>query len=81
MFVTSYVYNYKFYIWLGIKIVSQLIAYSWDIYICFGMLRSKKPGRYGIRDEIAFPAWFYYFAAVENLVLRFWWVISIFQWS
>jgi hypothetical protein len=45
------------------------------------MLRTKQKGRYGIRDKIAYAPWFYYFAAVENFIFRYWWIISIFEWS
>jgi len=81
LFITNYVYNWKFYIWLAIRIFSQAFAYIWDIYIGFGLLRSTKPGRYGLRDNIAFPAWFYYFAYVENFIARFFFIIPIFKWS
>ena len=81
LFVTSYVYDYKFYIWLVTKSFTEFIAYGWDIWIDFGLLRSKQPGRYGLRDDILFPGWFYYFAMVEDLILRFFFLIPIFKWS
>ena len=81
LFVTNYCYDYKFYIWLVTKICAESIAYAWDVWIDFGLLRSKKQGRYGLRDDILFPAWFYYFAIVEDFIFRFFFLIPIFQWS
>ena len=42
----------------------------------WGLIRSKKKGKYGLRDVIQYPPAFYYFAMVINALLRFFWVIS-----
>jgi hypothetical protein len=45
----------------------------------WGLLRSTALGTYGLRPKIIYPAKFYYFAIVTNCILRFWWVIMIFD--
>ena len=52
----------------------------WDYYMDWGLFRSKEPGRYMLRKDLGYPAKFYYFAMVTNLLLRFFWVLSIIHW-
>jgi|ERR1712096_319580 len=47
----------------------------------WGLFRSSKRETYGLRDQIKFPWYFYYFAIVLNLLLRFFWVLSIGLWA
>ena len=42
----------------------------------WGLLRSRKKGRWGLRDKIMFPPHYYYFAIFTNLILRFIWILS-----
>jgi len=81
LFVTPYLFNERFYIYVTIKTISTLFSYAWDIKIDFYLLDSKESGKYGLRNTMAYAPWFYYFATVENFILRFWWIISLFEWS
>lgn len=70
--------------WLYIswRIFTTLYAYSWDIRVDWGLLMRKKPDEkyhysYWLRDRLMYPAYFYYFAVVTNLLLRFAWLISL----
>jgi hypothetical protein len=43
----------------------------------WGLIRSKKPESYGLREKTTFPKWMYYQAMVTNLLLRLVWVIFL----
>ena len=43
----------------------------------WGLLRTKEAGRYGLRPETKYPSNFYYYAIVNNLALRFFWVLNL----
>jgi hypothetical protein len=45
----------------------------------WGMLRSSNPQKYGLREKITFSKYFYYWAAVTNLILRFFWLIFVWR--
>lgn len=47
----------------------------------WGMFRCTLPGKYALRPKIKYPAYFYYFAMVVNLLLRFFWVITLITFS
>lgn len=64
-------------IFLSISAIGALYSYSWDLYMDWGLLRSNKPGRRGLRDTLLYPTWCYYTAAVTDLLLRFAWVLSL----
>jgi hypothetical protein len=61
-------------IWILINLISTLFSYGWDIYMDWGLLRSTEKGKYGLRPKIMYNEYFYYFAAVSNLVMRFAWI-------
>ena len=44
-----YDYNTAFWIWFSIHMVSSTYSYAWDIYMDWGLLRSKEKGTYGLR--------------------------------
>jgi len=68
-----------FYCFIGINILSTLYSYYWDLYMDWGLLRSNEPGKRYLRSKMLYPVWFYYFAAVSNLVMRLMWIVSIFN--
>ena len=74
--VTSFL-AISFYTYLPIKGVATVYAFSWDIVMDWGLLRSWSKGSYGLRPpgKLMYPVPFYYFCAVTNLVLRFAWLI------
>lgn len=76
-----YDYDAKFYIWLTCHLFSTNFCIVWDTHIDFGLVRTKQPGKYGLRDQINYHPYFYYFAIIENIILRYFWIIPIFEWS
>ena len=43
-----------------------------DIYLDWGLLRCFNDfGKYGLREKITFKPWFYYFAVVLDIIIRF----------
>ena len=67
--------NTTLYAFLIIHTLSSLYSYSWDLYMDWGLLRSKEPGKRFLRNKILLPPWFYYYAVVSNLILRFSWTL------
>ena len=65
-----------FYIFIAIHTISTIYSYSWDLYMDWGLLRSKEKGKKYLRPKILLPAWFYYYAILSNLILRFAWLLS-----
>ena len=43
----------------------------------WGLFKTKKAGRKYLREELKYPVFYYYFAMVTNLCLRFLWVLGI----
>ena len=74
-------YDSAYYSFIAVSIVSTLFSYGWDLYMDWGLLRSEKgkKAKWGLRPKIIFPAWFYYFAVVTNLLMRFMWIINLFN--
>ncbi|KAH1004031.1 hypothetical protein HUJ04_003845 [Dendroctonus ponderosae] len=67
-----------FYLWVCASIVSTCYAYTWDIKLDWGLFDAKAGDNKFLREEIVYPAtWFYYFAIVEDLILRFGWAFLI----
>jgi hypothetical protein len=64
-------------IFIGVSIIATCYSYYWDLYMDWGLLRSTKSGKWGIRDKFLLPAWFYYYAVVSNLFLRFFWILPL----
>jgi hypothetical protein len=65
------------YIFIAVSIIATIYSYAWDIYMDWGLLRSKMRGRYGLRPKTLLPTWFYYYAAISNLMLRFLWIVPL----
>lgn len=68
-----------FYIFIAISIISSIYAYAWDLYMDWGLLRSTEKGKEFIRPKFLLPRWFYYYAMISNLILRFVWVLALFS--
>ena len=68
-----------FYVWLTFQMIATLYCLVWDYYMDWGLFRSSKPGKYMLRDKIQYPQYFYYFAMVVNLLLRFYWTLGFFK--
>ncbi|XP_061391759.1 solute carrier family 53 member 1-like [Musca vetustissima] len=69
------------FVWCYIlaDIVQSLYCYSWDILRDFSLFENFSGKNIFLRDQIIYPAKFYYFVIVQNLFLRFFWVISMFM--
>ena len=64
------------FIYLSVYIVSTIYSYSWDLYMDWGLLRAPwNDSKRFLRPKTLFPLWFYYYAIVSNLLLRFCWMI------
>lgn len=60
------------------NLIATLYCGIWDYYMDWGLWRSKKKGHYGLRDQMIYPQWFYYYAICTNAIIRFFWVLNIF---
>lgn len=67
----------QFTIFVTVSILSTLYCYAWDLYMDWGLLRSKEPGRRFLRPKTMYPVGFYYYAMISNFFLRFFWVLSL----
>ncbi|XP_058830240.1 solute carrier family 53 member 1 [Topomyia yanbarensis] len=67
------------YLWLWIlsSVVSSCYAYTWDIKMDWGLFDKNAGENTFLREEIVYSTpFFYYFAIIEDLVLRFAWGVS-----
>ncbi|XP_041451648.1 xenotropic and polytropic retrovirus receptor 1 homolog isoform X2 [Drosophila obscura] len=66
------------YTWLllAASIVSTVYCYLWDVIKDFGLFRIRKGEHIFLREHLVYPQSFYYFVIVENLLLRWFWVIE-----
>ncbi|KAJ2941525.1 hypothetical protein O0L34_g14569 [Tuta absoluta] len=65
------------YLWFGCQLVSSLYTYTWDVKMDWGLF-SCGPNHENkfLREEVVYSTGFYYFAIVEDFVLRFIWTLS-----
>jgi hypothetical protein len=67
-----------FYLWITASLISSCYAYTWDIKLDWGLFDSKAGDNKFLREEIVYSStWFYYFAIVEDFILRFGWAFSM----
>lgn len=65
------------YAWLACQFISSTYTYTWDVKMDWGLLSVGPSSENSLlRDEIVYSPGFYYFAIIEDLVLRFIWVPS-----
>ncbi|GLH09035.1 hypothetical protein R5R35_012540 [Gryllus longicercus] len=70
--------NPFFYLWVFSSILSSCYAYTWDIKMDWGLFDKKAGDNKYLREEIVYSSTgYYYFAIVEDLVLRFGWALSM----
>ncbi|CAK9291988.1 unnamed protein product [Gordionus sp. m RMFG-2023] len=67
------------YFWIGSAIVSSLYAYAWDIKRDWGLLEPNTPPENRLlREQMVYSKKsYYYFAMIEDLVLRFAWTLTV----
>ena len=62
--------------WLIFTFISSCCSFAWDIIIDFGFLEKGK--NYPLRNKLYYkPIFIYYFIALYNFVLRFFWLLTI----
>ncbi|SPP86771.1 xenotropic and polytropic retrovirus receptor 1 isoform X2 [Drosophila guanche] len=66
------------YTWLllAASVVSTVYCYLWDVIKDFGLFRIRKGEHIFLREKLVYPQSFYYFVIVENLLLRWFWVLE-----
>ncbi|XP_073976899.1 solute carrier family 53 member 1-like isoform X1 [Rhodnius prolixus] len=70
--------NPYFYLWIFASIISTCYSYTWDIKMDWGLFDNKAGDNKFLREEVVYSYnAYYYFAIVEDLVLRFGWVLSM----
>ena len=74
---TAYDYNTAFWVFFAVHMIASSYSYAWDIYMDWGLLRSKDPKTYGLREKLNYPVWFYYYAIVSDFLLRFFWIVTL----
>ncbi|PNF32048.1 hypothetical protein B7P43_G05733 [Cryptotermes secundus] len=69
--------NPYLYLWVFASVVSSCYAYTWDIKMDWGLFDKSAGENKFLREETVYSSTsFYYFAIVEDLVLRFAWAYS-----
>jgi len=67
-----------FYLWIISSVISSSYAYFWDIKMDWGFFADKTGENKFLREECVYSSkYYYYFAIVEDFVLRFAWTISL----
>ena len=62
--------------WLIFTFISSCCSFAWDIIIDFGFLEKGK--NYPLRNKLYYkPVFIYYFIALYDFVLRFFWLLTI----
>lgn len=71
--------NPFFILWIFSLCVSSVYTYSWDVKMDWGLFDSSASKEYRcLREEIVYSTPnFYYFAIVEDFILRFAWTLSV----
>ncbi|KAM3959865.1 solute carrier family 53 member 1 [Aphomia sociella] len=65
------------YAWFACQLVSSLYTYTWDVKMDWGLFTvGPSAENKFLREEIVYSPGFYYFAIVEDFVLRFIWTVS-----
>ena len=70
-----------FWIYLGIKTINATYSYAWDVLMDWGLFRQNTAGhpyRF-LRDKINYRPWFYFFSIFTDGVLRYWWILPLFN--
>ncbi|XP_050300650.1 xenotropic and polytropic retrovirus receptor 1 [Anthonomus grandis grandis] len=71
--------NPYYIMWIIAQVVSSTYAYIWDIKMDWGLMDKNAGENKFLREEIVYSStFFYYFAIVEDFVLRFTWCITIY---
>ncbi|CAH1155708.1 unnamed protein product [Phaedon cochleariae] len=66
------------FLWIASQIISSSYAYTWDIKMDWGLFDKSSGENKFLREEIVYSSSFYYFAIVEDFILRFIWTINVY---
>ncbi|XP_016917659.1 solute carrier family 53 member 1 isoform X2 [Apis cerana] len=70
--------NPYFYLWITASIMSSCFTYTWDIKLDWGLFDSNAGENKFLREEIVYSSpYYYYFAIIEDFILRFGWAFSL----
>ncbi|XP_021935006.1 xenotropic and polytropic retrovirus receptor 1-like isoform X3 [Zootermopsis nevadensis] len=70
--------NPYFYMLVMASVLSSCYAYTWDIKMDWGLLDKKAGDNKYLREEIVYSSTgYYYFAIVEDFILRFGWAVNL----
>jgi len=68
--------NLFYYFWLLLALISTLYSYAWDLKMDFGFLQEGE--HYPLREKLSYKnKIFYYACMIINLILRFFWVLTV----
>ncbi|CAG5014084.1 unnamed protein product [Parnassius apollo] len=80
MYNVNYVDPYDnpfLYAWFACQVISSLYTYTWDVKMDWGLFSCGPSAENKfLREEIVYSPGFYYFAILEDFVLRFIWMVS-----
>ncbi|KAG4072934.1 hypothetical protein HA402_006614 [Bradysia odoriphaga] len=66
-------------LWILSSVISSCYAYTWDIKMDWGLFDKNANENRFLREEIVYSStFFYYFAIIEDFVLRFIWALAFF---
>ena len=64
------------YLWLLMALISTFYSYAWDLKMDFGFL--QKGDFFPLREKLSYKnKFFYYSCMLINLILRFFWVLTV----
>ncbi|XP_069698785.1 solute carrier family 53 member 1-like [Periplaneta americana] len=70
--------NPYFYLLVMSSILSSCYAYTWDIKMDWGLFDKRAGDNKYLREEVVYSSTcYYYFAIVEDLILRFGWALNL----
>ncbi|XP_046733958.1 xenotropic and polytropic retrovirus receptor 1 homolog isoform X2 [Diprion similis] len=70
--------NPYFYLWVVASVVSSCFAYTWDVKLDWGLFEVRNGENKFLREEMVYSSpYYYYFAIVEDFILRFGWAFSL----
>ena len=71
--------NPFFYCWIIALVISSCYTFFWDVKVDWGLFSSDSPKETPfLREEIVYSSpYYYYFAIIQDLILRFAWTLSI----
>ncbi|XP_030555501.1 xenotropic and polytropic retrovirus receptor 1 homolog [Drosophila novamexicana] len=66
------------WVYLAASLVSTVYSTTWDLIKDFGLFRVWRGENRFLREHLIYRKWFYYFAIVVNVTIRFAWVLELY---